>query len=58
MSPLYGALGAGSSASACHGATFTILDSGKKGTQINWTVEATDESGNITSADCETQVVK
>jgi hypothetical protein len=40
------------------GATLTILDSGKKGTTINWTVEATDESGNVTSADCSTTVVK
>ncbi len=40
------------------GGTITIVDSGKVGTLIKWTVESTDTSGNATTVDCGTEVVK
>jgi hypothetical protein len=40
-----------------NGDTITVLDSGGIGDNIAWTVEATDASGNSTTAECLLQVV-
>lgn len=39
------------------GDTLTIVDSGGVGDHIDWTVEATDDAGNTTTATCSTVVV-
>ena len=40
------------------GDSITILQSGPVGTIINWTVTATDTSGNQSTAECSVEVVK
>ena len=40
------------------GATISILQTGRVGTIINWTVEATDGSANTTITECSVEVVK
>ncbi len=40
-----------------NGDTITIVDSGGVGTHITWTVTATDDSGNTSTAGCEVEVV-
>jgi hypothetical protein len=42
---------------AFSGDTVTVLDSGGVDTNIAWTVEATDENGNVTTTSCELTVV-
>jgi hypothetical protein len=42
---------------AFDGDTVTVLDSGGVDTNIAWTVEATDENGNVTTTSCELTVV-